>query len=121
MVYRERFYLFAERGEAAAWVKNVRQNPEVVVRIGERQIGATARVLDREADRELWDRVAAIAEQMHLSVLRYRDLHVGNAETSGAPVPRFAAMAAATPVAEPGEGKIRVTIQGELLLVPPRP
>ena len=24
-----RFYLFAETGEAAAWVKNIRQNPEV--------------------------------------------------------------------------------------------
>jgi uncharacterized protein len=77
--------------------------------------------LTAEALAALDHRAAAIAEQMHLSVLRYRDLHVGNAETSGAPVPRFAAMAAATPVAEPGEGKIRVTIQGELLLVPPRP
>jgi hypothetical protein len=29
-VYRDRFFLFAERGEAAAWVKNIRRNPEVV-------------------------------------------------------------------------------------------
>jgi deazaflavin-dependent oxidoreductase (nitroreductase family) len=56
-----RFYLFAETGEAAAWVKNIRRNPEVVVRIGEQQIGATGHVLSRETDRELWDRVAAIA------------------------------------------------------------
>jgi deazaflavin-dependent oxidoreductase (nitroreductase family) len=61
VVYRDRFYLFAETGEAAAWVKNIRRTPEVIVRIGERQIGATARVLSREADRELWDQVAAIA------------------------------------------------------------
>lgn len=65
VVYRDRFYLFAETGEAAAWVKNLRDNPEVVVRIGERQIGATARVLDREADRELWDQVAAIADHKY--------------------------------------------------------
>ena len=77
--------------------------------------------LTAEALTALDHRAAAIAEQMHLAVLRYRDLHVGNAETGGRPVPRFAAMAVAAPVAEPGEGKIRVTIEGELLLVPPRP
>ena len=61
----ERFYLFAETGEAAKWVKNIRRKPEVLVRIGERQIGATARVLDREADRDLWDQVAALAERKY--------------------------------------------------------
>lgn len=65
VVYRDRFYLFAETGEAAAWVKNIRRNPEIAVRIGERQIGARARVLDREADRVLWDRVAALAERKY--------------------------------------------------------
>jgi hypothetical protein len=48
-----------------SWVKNIRRNSEVVVRIGERQIGATARVLDRETDRELWDQVAAIADRKY--------------------------------------------------------
>lgn len=65
VVYRDCFYLFAETGEAAAWVKNIRRNPEVSVRIGERQIGAKARVLDREADRTLWDQVAALAERKY--------------------------------------------------------
>jgi deazaflavin-dependent oxidoreductase (nitroreductase family) len=65
VVYCDRFYLFAETGEAAAWVKNIRRNPEVVVRIGERQIGATARVLDRETDRQLWDQVAALADRKY--------------------------------------------------------
>jgi deazaflavin-dependent oxidoreductase (nitroreductase family) len=65
VVYRDRFYVLAETGEAAAWVKNIRHNPEVVVRIGERQIGARARVLDRETDRELWQRVAAIADRKY--------------------------------------------------------
>ncbi|MGC2202399.1 MAG: SIMPL domain-containing protein [Stellaceae bacterium] len=66
-------------------------------------------------------RATSIAEKMHLAVLRYRDLRVGNAETGGRPMPRFAAMAAAAPVAEPGEATIRVTVEAELLLVPPRP
>jgi predicted secreted protein len=78
--------------------------------------------LTAEALATLDHRAASIAEQMHLTVQRYRDLHVGNAETGGAPVPRFAAMAATpAPVAEPGEAKIRVTVEAELLLVPPRP
>jgi deazaflavin-dependent oxidoreductase (nitroreductase family) len=57
----ERFYLFAETGETAGWVKNIRCNPKVTVRIGEWQIDATARVLDRHTDRKPWDQVAAIA------------------------------------------------------------
>ena len=48
MVSRERFYLFAETGEAAGSVKNIRHHPEFAVRIAERQIAAAARVLDRE-------------------------------------------------------------------------
>jgi len=61
-------------------------------------------------------RAGSIAGLVHLVLLRYRDLRVGNAETGGRPGPRFAAMAMAAPVAEPGEATIRVTIEGELLL-----
>jgi deazaflavin-dependent oxidoreductase (nitroreductase family) len=61
----ERFYLFAETGEAAGWVKNIRHNQKVTVRIGEWQIEATARVLDRQADRKLWNQVAAIADRKY--------------------------------------------------------
>jgi deazaflavin-dependent oxidoreductase (nitroreductase family) len=61
----ERFYLFAETGEAAGWVKNIRRNPKVTVRITEWQIDATARVLDRQADSKLWDQVAAIANHKY--------------------------------------------------------
>jgi deazaflavin-dependent oxidoreductase (nitroreductase family) len=65
VVCRDRFYVFAETGDAAAWVKNIRHNPDVVIRIGERQIRAVARVLDSETDRTLWDRVAAIADRKY--------------------------------------------------------
>ena len=77
--------------------------------------------LTAEALAALDHRAAVIADRMHLAVLRYRDLRVGNAETGGRPVPRFAAMAMAAPVAEPGEAIVRVTIEAELLLAPPRP
>jgi len=65
VVYHERFYLFAETGEAAGWVKNIRCNPSVTVRGGELQIEATARVLERQADCQLWDEVAAIANRKY--------------------------------------------------------
>jgi deazaflavin-dependent oxidoreductase (nitroreductase family) len=61
----ERFYVLAETGEATGWVKNIRCNPKVTVRIGEWQIDATARVLDRHIDRKLWDQVAAVAERKY--------------------------------------------------------
>jgi uncharacterized protein len=89
-------------------------SPEVVRGAEEDLTAEALAALDRRA--------ASIAEKMHLSVLRYRDLHVGNAETGGRPVPRFAATAAmAAPVAEPGEATIRVTIEAELLLGASRP
>ncbi len=39
----------------------------------------------------------------------------------GQPMPRFAAMAMAAPVAQPGEATIRVTVAADLLLGPPHP
>jgi predicted secreted protein len=77
--------------------------------------------LTDEALAALDHRAASIADRMHLTVVRFRDVRVGNAETGGRPVPRFAAMAMAAPVAEPGEATVRVTIDAELLLAPPRP
>jgi predicted secreted protein len=89
-------------------------SPETVRGAEEDLTGEALAALDRRA--------ASIADRMHLAVLRYRDLHVGNAETDGRPVPRFATAAmAAAPVAEPGEATIRVTIEAELLLGAPRP
>ena len=61
VVWCEHLYLFAETREAASWVKNIRRNPNVTIRIGECHGDATARVLDRHTDRKLWDQVASIA------------------------------------------------------------
>jgi predicted secreted protein len=77
--------------------------------------------LTAEALAALDRRAASIAGHMGLSVLRYRDLRVGNAEAEGRPVPRFAAIAAAPPVAEPGEAVVRVSVEAELLLGGSRP
>jgi deazaflavin-dependent oxidoreductase (nitroreductase family) len=65
VVSSERFYLFAEMGEAVGWVKNIRHNPKVTVRIAQLQIDATARVLDRQVDHKLWDEVATVANRKY--------------------------------------------------------
>lgn len=77
--------------------------------------------LTDEALAALDHRAASIADRLHLAFVRFRDVRVGNAETGGGPVPRLAATAMAAPVAEPGEAMVRVTIEAELLLAPPRP
>jgi uncharacterized protein len=77
--------------------------------------------LTAEALAGLAQRASSIADRVHLSVLRYRDLRVGNAETGAQPMPRFAAMAMAAPVAQPGEAVIRVTVGADVLLGPPHP
>jgi predicted secreted protein len=76
------------------------------------------KTLTAEALAGLGRRAAAIADSLHLSVLRYRDLRVGNAGTGEEPTPRFAAMAMAlpAPVGGPGEAAVRVTVTADLLL-----
>jgi uncharacterized protein len=74
--------------------------------------------LTSEALSALSQRASAIAQQLHLSVLSYRDVAVGNAETGGSPVRFGAAMTAATPtpVAAPGEATVRLTVSAEIVL-----
>ena len=65
IVYREKFYLFSERREAAGWVKNIRRNPNVGVRFGKYNIKAVARVLDYRKERQVWDEVQVIADRKY--------------------------------------------------------
>ncbi len=80
--------------------------------------------LTAEALTGLHQRGDAIAQQLHMSVMGYRDLTVGNAQTEGGPMPRFfAAQAAAAssmpaPVAAAGEARVRVTVSADVLLAP---
>ncbi len=80
--------------------------------------------LTAEALAGLAARAASIAERMHLAVLGYRDLRVGNAESGDGlrPMLRMAAPAAMpAPVAAPGETTIRLSVEAELLLGPLHP
>lgn len=47
-------YVLAEHHERTQWVKNIRREPRVRVRLGGREFQATARVLDRERDAAAW-------------------------------------------------------------------
>jgi deazaflavin-dependent oxidoreductase (nitroreductase family) len=55
-----RFYLIAEHGEDAAWVRNLRAEPRVAVRLGVKRFTAMARVVD--ADTTVWRAAQARSE-----------------------------------------------------------
>jgi len=55
---QDKLYLYAVRVHNANWVRNILQNPDVHVRIREQQFAGRARLLDRQADRVLWDTLA---------------------------------------------------------------
>jgi uncharacterized protein len=83
--------------------------------------------LTAEALSGLERRAADIAQQLHLSVVGYRDLTVGNAQTGGGPMPR-GGFAQATgvasvpaPVAAAGEATVRVTVSADILLAAKQP
>jgi deazaflavin-dependent oxidoreductase (nitroreductase family) len=60
-----RFYILAEHGYKAHWVQNVIANPHVRVRIGDRVWEATGRILEMEADGELYARVRELAREKY--------------------------------------------------------
>ena len=50
-----KYYILAEHRENAHWVKNIRRNPRVRVRIGDQSFDAIARVLDQERDKSTFE------------------------------------------------------------------
>lgn len=49
-----KFYILAEHFHKAQWVKNILHNSRVRVRVEDRDFEATARLLDKKKDSELW-------------------------------------------------------------------
>jgi deazaflavin-dependent oxidoreductase (nitroreductase family) len=60
-----RYYLVAEHGEQTGWVQNLRTNPRVSIRVGERAFAASARVVDTPADGVLCDDVRGRSERKY--------------------------------------------------------
>jgi deazaflavin-dependent oxidoreductase (nitroreductase family) len=56
------FYIIAEHRERADWVRNIRANPRVRVRVGDRRFEASARPLDDEREPELARTVKALSD-----------------------------------------------------------
>jgi len=85
-------------------------------------VRSTEDELTAEALSGLARRAAAVAQQLHLSVLGYRALTVGNAQVDGGVMPRMAfsqptgVASVPPPVAEPGNTTVRITVTAEILL-----
>ena len=60
-----RYYLVAEHGEQAGWVQNLRTDPRVTLRVGERVFPARARVVDAATDTVLRDDVRVHSERKY--------------------------------------------------------
>jgi deazaflavin-dependent oxidoreductase (nitroreductase family) len=58
----ERYYLIAEHGEEAGWVRNLRAQPAVRVRVDDVELSAQARVVDAVVEPELAADVRARSE-----------------------------------------------------------
>ena len=60
-----RFYIIAENRDRTNWVRNIRANPTVQVRLGDRQFAAQARVVEDDAEPELAQAVKALSDEKY--------------------------------------------------------
>ena len=56
-----RFYLISEHRDRANWVRNIRANPHVEVKVGDRRFDAVARVVDDDQEPDLARAVKALS------------------------------------------------------------
>ena len=79
--------------------------------------------LTSEALKRLGDRAERIAADLHLAILRYRDIRVGNVGGDRPPGPRAFAIAQAgavapPPAAEAGDATVQVSVDADVVLGP---
>ena len=60
-----RFYILAEHLHETQWVKNIKRDPRVHIRLGKSSFEATARVLDYNQDRKAWLAAQALAREKY--------------------------------------------------------
>jgi deazaflavin-dependent oxidoreductase (nitroreductase family) len=65
VTYQGRFYLLAERGHNARWVRNIQAKSDVSIQIKQHQFRAHGRILDAEQDRQEWGAVAQLARRKY--------------------------------------------------------
>jgi deazaflavin-dependent oxidoreductase (nitroreductase family) len=57
-----RFYIIAEHRDRANWVRNIRSDANVHVRVGDRRFAAAARIVEEEREPELARAVKALSD-----------------------------------------------------------
>ena len=60
-----KLYILAEHFHKAHWVQNIERNGRVRVRIGGREMSATARALDEKRDAETWRAAQNLARKKY--------------------------------------------------------
>lgn len=60
-----KLYILAEHFHKAQWVKNIERNPRVHVRLGGRELEATARPLDEQRDSQAWQAAQQLAREKY--------------------------------------------------------
>jgi deazaflavin-dependent oxidoreductase (nitroreductase family) len=60
-----RFYLIAEHRERANWVQNIRRDPRITVRVGDRRFAGRGRVLEEAAEPDLWQAIRALSDRKY--------------------------------------------------------
>lgn len=63
--FDSKYFILAEHRENADWVKNIRANPRVRVRVGEHTFNATARVLDKERERAVYEKAQRLEREKY--------------------------------------------------------
>lgn len=61
VAFDDKYYVLAEHREQAQWVQNIRANPRVHVRVGEKSL----RVLDKERDRATYERAQRLEREKY--------------------------------------------------------
>jgi deazaflavin-dependent oxidoreductase (nitroreductase family) len=62
---QSKLYILAEHLHETKWVKNIKRNPRVGVRLGRSSFEATARVLDYNRDRKVWLAAQCLAREKY--------------------------------------------------------
>jgi deazaflavin-dependent oxidoreductase (nitroreductase family) len=65
VIYQQRFYVLAEHGLQAHWVRNVRANPMVTIQIKQQRLRARGRLLDERRDAQEWQAVADLSRRKY--------------------------------------------------------
>jgi deazaflavin-dependent oxidoreductase (nitroreductase family) len=63
--FESRYYILAEHFHQTQWVKNIKANPRVSVRVRGREFQAIGRVLDEESDQALWQTAQRLAYEKY--------------------------------------------------------